>query len=228
MEGSGLMGKEHIRTWQKALAARQLPVGPADGDFGPKTLRASEMIFDGKNPWLDEVSVAAVTDTSEGVSSEAMPPWMEEMAQHFGKHEVRDNAELSEWLKGGKYLGDPAKLPWCGDGVETSFARRLPGEKLPDNPFWAQAWDNFGVKVDPMVGAVGVIRWSANAGHVGFVAEVTPSRIKLLGANQSNEIKLAWFPRSKFIAYRWPASYPIKTYPPLTQKAVEASMSETR
>lgn len=159
---------------------------------------------------------------------EAMPPWMAEMRRRAGLHEVRDNAKLMEWLKIGKYLGNPKELPWCGDAVETCFAKELPLEPLPSNPFWAQGWVKFDKPLaDAHVGAVGVIRWSASAGHVGIVAAATATQVCLLGGNQSNAITLAWFPRSKFIGFRWPTTFPFKAYPPLKGGAA-GDMAGTR
>ena len=99
-----------------------------------------------------------------------MPPWLLEMNRRMGLHEGRDNRALSAWLRIGRFLGDPAKLPWCGDAVETAIVKTLPDEPVPSNPFWAQAWKAFGIDAGgPIVGSIGVIRWSAKAGHVGIV-----------------------------------------------------------
>lgn len=150
-----------------------------------------------------------------------VPPWMYELIRRMGLHESRDKAELTTFLKLGKFLGDPAKLPWCGDAVESAIVKTLPDERVPTSPFFAQAWQTFGRKVEPMVGAVGVIRWSASAGHVGFVSKVTASTISMVGGNQSNAVTNSTFPRSKFIAFRWPTTFPVKTYPTFTGAAVD-------
>lgn len=160
---------------------------------------------------------------------EAMPPWMAEMYRRKGLHEARDNRSLSEWLRIGKFLGNPAKLPWCGDAVETCIVKTLPSEPVPNNPFWAQSWAKFGIGVDgPRVGAIGVIRWSAKAGHVGIVASAAGGRVTLLGGNQSDAITLSSFPLSKFIAFRWPKTYPLRIYPPLGGNGDIAGFSSTR
>lgn len=151
---------------------------------------------------------------------EPMPPWMAEMHRKMGLHEVRDNALLTAWLKVGRFLGNPAQLPWCGDAIESCLAKTLPSEPLPANPFFAQSWASFGVDVVvPLVGCIGVIRWAATSGHVGIVAGIEGSTVYLLGGNQSNAINVSGFPRSKFIAFRWPKTYPRKAYPPLKGKA---------
>ena len=161
---------------------------------------------------------------------EAMPPWMAELHRRMGLHEVRDNALLSAFLAFGRRLGDPRDLPWCGDAVESALAKSLPAEPLPANPFWAQSWAKFGDAVaQPIVGAIGVIRWSASTGHVGIVAGVDGGTVNLLGGNQSNAISIAGFARSKFIAFRWPKTFPVKPYPALRGKAIGiANEGETR
>lgn len=161
--------------------------------------------------------------------AQTMPPWMAELHRRMGLHEVTHKASLIDFLKIGKFLGDPARLPWCGDAIESAVAKVLPSEALPSNPFWAQAWASFGIDVrEPIVGAIGVIRWSAKAGHVGVVAGVEAGKVILLGGNQSNAITLASFPRDRFIAFRWPKTYPVKAYPPLRGKAVALDEGATR
>lgn len=202
----GVIGAETIgalRSFQKARRFRQS--GLADS----KTVNALR-----REPGKKE------TNPSARPPDQIMPPWMAEMHRRMGLHEVRDNAALSRWLRIGKYLGNPKNLPWCGDAVETCIVKTLPDEAVPNNPFWAQAWRNFGLDTNGVkVGAIGVIRWSSRAGHVGIVADWTRNKVTLLGGNQSNRINLASFPRHKFIAFRWPRTFPFETYPPLTAKA---------
>lgn len=154
----------------------------------------------------------------ESPPSEIMPPWMSELYRRRGIHEKRDNAVLTSFLKIGKFLGDPAKLPWCGDAIETAIIKTLPKETVPNNPFWAQAWKDWGVECGPIPGAIGVIRWNARSGHVGIVANYDRQRgrVLLLGGNQSDSINLTWFGYDKFIAFRWPKSFPMKAYPALS------------
>lgn len=151
---------------------------------------------------------------------ETMPPWMAEMHRKMGLHEIRDNAVLTAWLKIGRFLGNPKDYPWCGDGLESCIAKTLPSEPLPSNPFFAQSWATWGVDVKvPLVGCIGVIRWTPTSGHVGIVAGIDGNTVYMLGCNQSNSISVAAFPRSKFIAFRHPKTYPLKAYPPLKGKA---------
>lgn len=193
---------------------------------GPKTLKLMVSEAAKSAPVDQAVRPVSVTAT------ETMPPWMAEMHRKMGLHERRNTGVLSKWLKIGKYLGNPKDLPWCGDAVESCLVKTLPGEKVPDNPFWAQAWKDFGVDAGgPIVGSIGVIRWSSRAGHVGLVAgyDQKRKRVHLLGGNQSNEINITSFPRSKFIAFRWPKGHPMKRYPALkAQSVASGSHSGTR
>jgi hypothetical protein len=113
----------------------------------------------------------------------------------------------------------------CGDAVESCIAKVLPKEPLPSNPFWAQAWAGFGVDVGkPIVGSIGVIRWSATSGHVGIVAGYKDGRVYLLGGNQSNAINVSSFAMGAahkgFRAFRWPSTFPIRRYPAMRGNAL--------
>lgn len=211
----GEWGRNSINALKSFQALRGLPVtGVAD----LSTVEALRAI---PTSWSEPPPVTP---------TETMPPWMAEMRRKSGLHEVRDNSVLSDWLRSfGRYLGNPKDLPWCGDAVETCIAKTLPAEPLPSNPFFAQAWAKFGRDVgSPIVGSIGVIRWTSSSGHVGIVAGISGDRVNLLGGNQSNAINVSNFPRSKFIAFRWPSSYPVKQYPALKGAASVADLGSTR
>lgn len=214
-----------------------------DGDWGRRSIRALKEFQRRRRL---KVTGTATTKTVEAlqrpaktesrrpsrdlIPDERMPPWMAEMHRRKGLHEVRDNAALAEFMRRwGRYLGNPADLPWCGDAVESVIAKTLPDEPLPGNPFWAQAWRDFGVDAGGYaIGAIGVIRWSARAGHVGIIAGVSRGRVHLLGGNQTNAITIASFPESKFIAARWPSTFPFKVYAPLVASAPAVDFAGTR
>lgn len=210
-----------------------------DGAFGPQT-RSALLAFQAKRNLTPSGLADAPTVTAlralhpVGVASteppsEILPPWADELYRRMGLHESRNTGKLIEFLKAGRYLGDPRRNPWCGDAVETAFARTLTNEPLPANPFWAQAWSTFGREV-PLhtVGAVCPIRWSAKSGHVGFVVGWSKGRIHLLGGNQSNSICIRSFPERKVIdgSGRWPSTVPIQTYAPLVGDGVASSGKE--
>lgn len=238
------MSEEFHRWVQQRLTAHGHPVR-TNGAWGgqsrdalgafqrAKRLKATEV--------TDRKTIAALRRPPKGSAlaipavdppAEIMPPWAVEMERRRGLHEKRDNGVLSRWLRGGRFLGDPARLPWCGDAIETAIVRTLPHEPVPDNPFWAQAWKGFGIDAGgPVIGSIGVIRWNARSGHVGIVMAYDPvrHRVLLLGGNQSNAITLQWFDERKFIAWRWPKTFPIRDYPQFTAaRAGTGSLMGTR
>ncbi|MBP2460160.1 MULTISPECIES: hypothetical protein [unclassified Rhizobium] len=99
---------------------------------------------------------------------------MDSLAQtKLGLNETRENASLKAFLKSdGHALGDPAKLPWCGDFLETCIALSLLKEPMIANPYWALNWLKFGLdvpKAKPLMGVVGV-KFRDGGGHVFVVS----------------------------------------------------------
>ena len=138
-------------------------------------------------------------------------PWMVEAKKVLGLHETRDRAVLAKWLKSdGKTLGDPSKLPWCGDFVDTAIELALPDEprpgKLGENPYWALNWLLFGKACNPAYGAV-VAFERPGGGHVGFLVGQDEKRFYVLGGNQGDTVSVTPIDRGRARGYRWPATY---------------------
>lgn len=193
------MTRESMRQLQTGLKGLGHDPGPVDGLWGKRTegaLRAL-LVAAGKPVLAD-----AVTDL----------PWMAEAKRVLGRHEVRDNSWLRAWLRSdGKTLGDPAKLPWCGDFVETAIRLALPGEPfagaLAENPYWARNWLRFGAAIEPCYGAVLVFE-RGTGGHVGFAVGQDATTLHVLGGNQSNAVTVARIAKSRLLGARWPATFP--------------------
>lgn len=139
-------------------------------------------------------------------------PWLAEAAKVMGLHEIRDHARLSAWLKSdGKTLGNPAKLPWCGDFVDTALERALPDEPRPgplgENPYWALNWAHLGVTCSPLYGAVAAFK-RPSGGHVGFLVGEDATHYLVRGGNQGNTVSDTWIAKSRCQAIRWPSTYP--------------------
>jgi len=138
-------------------------------------------------------------------------PWMVEAKKVLGLHETRDRAVLAKWLKSdGKTLGDPSKLPWCGDFVDTAIELALPDEprpgKLGENPYWALNWLLFGKACNPAYGAV-VAFERPGGGHVGFLVGQDEKRFYVLGGNQGDTVSVTPIDRGRARGYRWPTTY---------------------
>lgn len=138
-------------------------------------------------------------------------PWVKEMEAVLGLHEVKDRQRLSAWLRSdGKTLGDPAKLPWCGDAMDSALALALPGEPRPGdlgkNPYWALNWSWLGKECRPCFGAIAAFK-RPTGGHVGILVGQTTSHFLVLGGNQGDSVSRVLIDKARCKAIRWPATY---------------------
>lgn len=145
-------------------------------------------------------------------------PWMAELEERMGWHERTDNAELKEWLEGGMVGVDPAKIPWCGDLVETAIYGTLPDEPRFKNPLLARNWKNFGIDCKPQYGCVAHFwRGKRNGiyGHVAFLIGYDPvrKRYRMRGGNQSNMLRDDWIDEDRLLGTQWPVTYPQTNIP---------------
>lgn len=207
-----------VRDIQRALIARGYSVGKsgADNDMGRDTIAAiAKFQADKKLDVKWPGTVGPKTLAALGLDGRAPedPPWVLEARRKIGLHEVRDNKTLREWLKSdGNTLGDPAKLPWCGDFVETVIAKALPREILVTNPYWALNWTKFGVAIDKVaLGAIAAFS-RPGGGHVGLIVGHDKTYYHVLGGNQSNAVTISKIEKTRRAgSLRWPASYPLPT-----------------
>jgi len=144
-------------------------------------------------------------------------PWMIEARKQMGLNEKTDRQELAAWLRSdGSSVGDPSKIPWCGDFVETCLRKTLPHDNYPDNPYGARNWSKFGIPCALIPGAIAVFwRGSPNGwkGHVGFVVSANDTHIMILGGNQKNSVSIAKLDRSRLLECRWPNTFPLVRRP---------------
>ncbi len=107
----------------------------------------------------------------------------------------------------------PAKLPWCGDFVQTCIRLGLPDEPFPGdlgaNPYWARNWMLLGKETPLTYGAV-VVFSRDGGGHVGFCVGGDASTVAVLGGNQSNTVSIARLSRSRLLGARWPSTFPAR------------------
>lgn len=54
------------------------------------------------------------------------------MQRRMGLHEIQDKGRLIDFLKIGRFLGDPGLLPCCGDEVESCIAMFTSGTGSAD------------------------------------------------------------------------------------------------
>ena len=168
--------------------------------YGPKTHKA---LFE----------LTAVSLSVQDMYERSDLPWMDIANSKKGLHERHHNRELFAWLRSdGAGVGDPAKIPWCGDFVETCIALALPDEVLPANPYLASNWTKFGNPVSPRYGAI-LVFWrgspSSWKGHIGFYVSEDATHYHVLGGNQSNKINVARISKKRLRVggSRWPGGW---------------------
>jgi len=208
-----------VKAVQKKLITLGYGVGSAgaDGIIGRSTISAiakfqADQKLDIKYPGTIGAKTLAALGLNETVSHDDIPPWIALAKRKMGLHEVMDNKELKAFLKSdGHALGDPAKLPWCGDFVETCIAVTLPKEPIVTNPYWALNWLKFGVEVPlnkPVMGCIGAAERNGG-GHVFFVVGHDRNYYHALGGNQSNTISIVKMEKSRVKGLRYPSTYPM-------------------
>lgn len=209
------------REIQQALADLGYDPGPVDGLPGPKTTAAIKAFqaheglaikFPGT---VGPKTITALFPTKksipEGSSKAVIPPWVEIALAKKGLRENQDHAELIKFLRSdGSSVGDPAKVPWCGDLVSTCIALALPHEPQPSNPYLARNWLRVGSPTDPTLGAIAVFwRGSINGtqGHVTFVVGKAVGALYCLGGNQGDAISIAKISTDRLLGCRWPSTF---------------------
>lgn len=210
--------KYDVRLVQSRLRDLGFDPGPIDGIQGPLTDAAivafKRSIGFMARPYVGPLTLAALFHKSEPLRNVMEPEWVTYGKRVMGLHEVRDRTKLMAWLRSdGHALGDPSKLPWCGDFVETCIRLALPREPLPgalgQNPYWAKNWCLLGhALMAPAYGAVGVTS-RTGGNHVFFFVGEDDRSWYCLGGNQSNTVSIITKPKgTSFVCIRWPNTAP--------------------
>lgn len=212
-EDNSAMTRDEVRSVQTQLSELGFDPGPIDGIMGGHT-ESAIIAFKRANglkprPYVGEITWRMLHE-DDLLEPENDLPWMLEAKRALNRHEVHDNRWLKGWLASdGHALGDPSKLPWCGDFVETAIRLGLPNEPVPQNPYWALNWRQFGVLTKPTYGAVASIKRNGG-GHVGFIVGEDARRYYMMGGNQSNKSSVVPVDKGRFVreSFRWPKTYP--------------------
>jgi uncharacterized protein (TIGR02594 family) len=141
------------------------------------------------------------------------PRWLTKARGYLGQREIpgpRHNPLILKWWKAIKAQFTDDETAWCAAFVggvleECGIKSTRSG--------WARSYEKWGVALPgPAVGAVAVFS-RKGGGHVGFVVGDSPSRVSVLGGNQSDAVTIAKFPKHggalKITGYRWPAGEPL-------------------
>lgn len=218
------MDRNTLRLAQAALNTAGFGPLVEDGLMGRKTMAAVQAFQQSKGLFPDGVigqrTHLALFGPALAPATKKVPalPWIDGARAQIGLHEIRDNAFLREFLKSdGKTVGDPSKISWCGDYVDTWMKLTLPNEpKWPENPYAAISWASWAEYVKPQYGCVmsfhrgDPTNWQ---GHVAWYVSEDAHNYHVLGANQSNSINIAKIPRDRLRknGSRWPVTGPRPT-----------------
>lgn len=154
-----------------------------------------------------------------------IPIWLAVAESLKGIKEVpgaKHNPEILQmWrdIKRGGIKSD--EVPWCAAFVGACLER----VDIESTRFeGARSYASWGQKLAaPVVGCV-VVFSRTGGGHVGFVVgQDEAGNLLVLGGNQSDEVNVRAFPRSRVTAYRWPAGIDVPSW---TLPVAGASMTK--
>jgi uncharacterized protein (TIGR02594 family) len=157
---------------------------------------------------------SASTDVTAG--SPASDAWMAVAEAELGTAEVAGTARNQRIIAYHSATSLEAKsdeVPWCSSFV--NWVMRQAGY-ASTNSALAKSWLGWGVACGPRYGPVTVIKkrgassdaatGSSTGFHVGFLTEATQGRVRLLGGNQGDMVKLSNFYLTGYEVrgHRWP------------------------
>ncbi len=200
LKADGYFGQ---RTHKAVLAFQRAKGLTPDGEVGPKTRAALGL----KSP---------PTPANTMVAPSA--PWMDLAVAELGVHEDslpgQHNARILEYHQTTTLKATDDETPWCSSFVNWVMSQSGRGGT---NSAAARSWLNWGAPVaNPTPGVVVVIKkktagmtqatGSTTGFHVGFFVSLSPSHVRILGGNQSNQVKYSSFPLTSYEikAYRKP------------------------
>jgi uncharacterized protein (TIGR02594 family) len=192
---------------------------------GNKTFRYSEPIeingdlqypltFD-KNTWPPSdvvIQSAPLLPRTSAVDLPAeLPPWMKVAYGEIGQREIpgpNHNPRILEYFRATQITQAPQtdETDWSSAFIHWVLKQTgLTGTgSLVD-----RSWMNWGTASQLRPGCVAVF-WRDSpegvASHAGFLVSVQDdgNRLAILGGNQSNQVSIAVFPKSRFLGCRWP------------------------
>jgi uncharacterized protein (TIGR02594 family) len=196
-----------LDAWGKSLGAP-----PVQGEKGAQVVEVDPRLARALDDDHDS-SVVACAPPHPIPEDDA--PWMAIARREIGQKELKgaeDNPRIREY-HAATTLGEQAdEVAWCSSFVNWCLKQA----KIPRTRSAAAAsWTDWGDETEARRGAIVVIYNAAakNSGltrtgnHVGFLVEDQGWGWKLLGGNQSNQVKESCFSKKKWTlkAMRWPS-----------------------
>ena len=136
-------------------------------------------------------------------------PWYDEARKMLGVREgpgkSNNAAVIKLYAESGHAWVKEDSVAWCAAYVGAMLRRAM---LKSSGSLAARSYLKWGERLDkPKLGCVVVFSRGNHAwqGHVGFYAGETRTHVKVLGGNQSNMVKIANYPKSRLLGYRWPS-----------------------
>jgi uncharacterized protein (TIGR02594 family) len=214
---------ENVRKLQQMLNSclRPSPGLSADGIMGPKTRAALARYNQAKSHLGEENNCRLIVANGDlaskaGDAEAGSSAWMSIAEAELGTAElpgVAHNQRIIAYHAATSLAAQTDEVPWCASFInwvmrEAGFAGT--------NSALANSWSRWGMACTAKFGAITVIKrknatsdaatGSSTGFHVGFLVEKTATRVRLLGGNQGDMVKLSNFSLSGYEvrAYRWP------------------------
>lgn len=114
------------------------------------------------------------------------------------------NPRILEYFKRTSYKAATDEEAWCSAFV--SWVLEECGLSSTKSA-WARSYLTWGARIiNPVEGCIVVLSRGADRaqGHVGFYVGEDESNIFVLGGNQGNAVKIAAYPKTRFLDYRRP------------------------
>lgn len=195
-------GNFGIRTYKAVQRFQVLKNLGVDGVVGPKTWE----VLKGRTVSPPEVI------TPSGNSSNT--PWMTMATNEKGQSELPGNLHnprILEYHAATALHATNDETPWCSSFVNWCLKQ---ASINGTNSAAAASWVSWGQATSPQYGAIIVIykpnaansSLTSSGNHVGFLVEESATHYKILGGNQSDQVKETKFPKSSWQlkAMRWP------------------------
>lgn len=137
------------------------------------------------------------------------PTWLEVAEKEEGTHEIAGashNRRIIEYHATTTLKATTDETPWCSAFVNWCMKQvAIDGT----NSAAARSWLKWGKALEePEIGCIVVFKRGSNpqSGHVAFVVEDLGDKLRVLGGNQGDAVKLSVYPKYDVLGYRWPES----------------------